>query len=823
MSVEYSVALENLRRLVTEYSPLGDLSNEAQTRFSFVDRLLQECLGWQNDEVKVETYEDGDRTDYECGTPRSLIIEAKRSSAPLKLPPKSTRNPNRARLDSIIAYSDVTAEAIKQVQEYCQKRGVELAVLSNAQQLIIFLAIRTDGLAPSSGQAFVFDGYGEQIKSFSVVFDLLSSDGVHEKRYQELLGGGANTTLPTKLSSSCADYYSYNYASEFQENLRNVASLVIEDLGRSEDVEREFLEDCYCESGPLSQYSLLGRNILTARYAALFSSGAAGSRVETINPRHSDPKQFSERVMAEALAKRPLALIGDVGVGKSSFLKHLIKVSASDIFKKAISVYFDLGASASLSKSTKDAFLDRVEQTIRKDLKINRLDSDLIEAIYKDELAEFDNGIMRELASVNNDRFLEKRLELISDLVDRRENHLRLTLAYVARRRACQIVIVIDNADQRSAAVQTESFVIAQELCATWNAIVFIALWPQTFHRSKQSGVISAYPSKVFVIPPPKLEEAIDRRLGFAQKICEGRIPVQSLAGVSLHLESLTILIKVLRESLSRDRELMEFLVNVSGGNVRRAVELISRFFGNPNIQTERIVKKATDGDGYIIPVHEFARTALLGDYSHYQEGSSIAFNVFDVVYPDSKEHFLALFLLGYLSWDVATSNDADGFVKTPAIVREMQGLGFTFDQVKFHLIRLARKRLAEVPERKTLESDEDLRSGLPESFRITSLGAYTLKRWAGDFSFLEAMSFDTPIFDSDTRTELAKQLNDNRLRARFARAEGFRDYLGATWRLLSAKPYFDWESIVAVGAGSFARVMRRLTDLGYLPERKAE
>jgi hypothetical protein len=89
MTVEFSVGLETLKRLVAEFSPLGELSNEAQTRFSFVDRLLKDCLGWSEaGQIRVEVFERGDRTDYECGQPRQLIVEAKKASAPFKFPPR---------------------------------------------------------------------------------------------------------------------------------------------------------------------------------------------------------------------------------------------------------------------------------------------------------------------------------------------------------------------------------------------------------------------------------------------------------------------------------------------------------------------------------------------------------------------------------------------------------------------------------------------------------------------------------------------------------------------------------------------------------------
>lgn len=816
-AVEFSVAQDNLKRLISEYSPLGELSNEAQTRFSFVDRLLQECLGWSNNEIKVEVYEDGERTDYECGLPRCLIIEAKRSDVSFSFPPRSARNPNRVRLDSIISYSESTGAAISQARNYCQGRGVELAAVANGPQLVVFLATRRDGNPPLASDAFVFDGYEDQAKSFALIFDLLSADGVKAERYLGLLQSKGATALPAKLSTLCVDYYAYNYASDFQESLRNSASLVIEDLGRSADVEKEFLEECYCESGPLTQYSLLGKNILSARYAALFPTSEAGSRIEAVNPKRGNQKQFSEKVVAEAMARRPLILIGDVGVGKTSFLKHLIKVSAKEVFTDTVSIYFDLGSTASLSVSTKDAFLDQVERVIRDDLNVNKYDARIIEHIYAAQLKEFDTGIMGMLKDVDPGQFATKRLEFISGLIEKREAHLRLVLAYIAKNRSCQIVIVIDNADQRSAAIQTDAFVIAQELCATWNAIVFIALRPQTFHGSKRSGAVSAYPSKVFVIPPPKLEEAIDKRLAFAQKIAEGRLPVQTMVGVSLHSSSLGVLIKVLRQSLAKSDGLMEFLVNVSSGNVRLAVELVARFFGNPNVQSEKIVRIVSEGGTYLIPVHEFAKTALLGDYAHFQESSSVASNVFDVAYPDPKEHFLSLLILAYLSWDVVSSGDAEGFVRQQSIVEELQNQGFTADQVAFHIVRLTQKKLIESSERKTLEVEAELQSGMPEKFRVTSLGAYVLKRWVGEFSFMEAMAFDTPIFDAEVRSELTKGIDDNWLHARYVRAVGFRDYLTGVWSSLQPRPYFNWQDVVTLGAESFNRVARRLSDLGRL------
>ena len=303
--------------------------------------------------------------------------------------------------------------------------------------------------------------------------------------------------------------------------------------------------------------------------------------------------------------------------------------------------------------------------------------------------------------------------------------------------------------------------------------------------------------------------------MAFAQKIAEGRITVRGLSGVTLHLDSLAILIKCLRRSFHRNPDLMEFLVNVSAGNIRLAVELVARFFGNPNVQSEKIVRIESEGDEYIIPVHEFAKTALLGDYSHFQESSSVASNVFSIDFADPREHFLSLYILGYMTWSAVSGGSGDGFVSLEILMNEMQGLGYRPEQIEAHVVRLTRKKLIEAAERRTLESDEELRaSGMPDVFRSTSLGAYISKKWASDFSYLDAMSYDTPLMDDDLRAELVKTVNDDRLHSRYERARGLRDYLSSSWHKMEPKPYFDWNVLIAASSSSFIRVEKRIAEM---------
>ena len=50
-----------------------------------------------------------------------------------------------------------------------------------------------------------------------------------------------------------------------------LADLVFEDIISSKELEGQFLRKCYCQSGALSQYALISKNLLSKRYEALFS------------------------------------------------------------------------------------------------------------------------------------------------------------------------------------------------------------------------------------------------------------------------------------------------------------------------------------------------------------------------------------------------------------------------------------------------------------------------------------------------------------------------------------------------------------------------
>ncbi|MEL4466681.1 hypothetical protein ACE02Y_19115 [Shewanella xiamenensis] len=147
-------------------------------------------------------------------------------------------------------------------------------------------------------------------------------------------------------------------------------------------------------------------------------------------------------------------------------------------------------------------------------------------------------------------------------------------------------------------------------------------------------------------------------------------------------------------------------------------------------------------------------------------------------------------------------------------MIEECQNAGFTTNQIESALRRATNKKLIETSLRVTFEEDEDsnLIGDMPDSFRITTIGAYHIKRWLGEFAYLDAMLFDTPIMDELSRSELIADISCLTIASRYARTTIFREYLRSCWRAYSSAPsYFDLEEAFSLGDDSFQRVHKAI------------
>ncbi|MGD0498781.1 MAG: hypothetical protein ABSC23_10135 [Bryobacteraceae bacterium] len=792
----YEACEQNLMKLVTWYAANAATRNEATTRSHLIDRLFYECLGWSREDVISEERFDGSYADYTFAFPRRLlIVEAKREGTYFDLPVGHDRL--EYSIPALLRTSPALKKAMEQVGGYCQQRGVPCAAVTNGHQLVVFVGSRADGLSPYEGACQVFPSLEFMAQRFVALWNALSKEAVETQTIQRRLLGDVTVKLPPKLAARIPVYPGTKARNPSQASLQDVSDLILEDLVSTRELEPRFIRECYSESGALSQHSQISRAILRARYAALFDQQSPGP---ALLPSTDKEHGAVPELLAESLARRPILLIGDVGVGKTTFIRHLLYVETENFKRTAIALYLDLGRTGTLTPDLKQFVLDDLERQLREKYSIDVLADTFVRSVYSLDLKRFEKSIHGRMKASKPKVYEEKEIEFLAGFLKNREEHLRLSLSYASSTSRRQVIVFLDNTDQRSAADQEDAFLIAQELSEKWPAIVFLPLRPETFHMSRKRGALTGYHTRAFTVAPPRIDKVLQKRLAFGLQIARGQIPVSGLAkGISVRLETLETLIQCFLYSLDKNADLITCIDNIAGGNVRLALDMVRSFFGSGHVDTTKIVEMYRYDD-YVVPVHEFLRAVIFGDAAHYDPKQSPIANLFDIRTLDRREHFLMPTLLGYLSAPGADGTE-DGFVPARMVYEKFQTAGFTPEQIDSAIVRAHDKKLVETAARR------DPEPGMiePNSLRITSVGAYHILTLPFQFSYLDAVIVDTPILDADIARTIAD--NDD-IRERLKRAGRFRQYLDESWLRMPMTPgAFDWNTASAELAKSIRRI----------------
>lgn len=786
MNEEYEKGRSLIKLLNEEFKSINkEKFNEADTRFRFIDLILTKCLGWDVKDIQIEDVHDNHFADYKLSLFRPVAVwEAKRVGRYFELP--VGKHKLIYPLKSLCKDSPEFKKALLQVSAYCHERGIQIGIATNGWQIVAFIANRNDSIPPLEGDALVIPSLEIFYDNYKEVYNCLSKYGFeHEYLIKKILGGNEEQ-LPAKLSSLISDYPGIKNRNPFQSELEIISDLVLEDVIREKSIEREFLEDCYCKSGAISQYSLLSKQILSTRYNYLFESNDKQPVLQQVSNKKGISSELVD-LFANSLNKRPILLIGDVGVGKSTFIDNLLLVEAPSVFEKSITFKIDLGSKAIITLDVRKAIIKIIQEQLSNIYSINIVEDNFVRNAYYLDLESFKNSVVvKRLYEVDGIKALEKEIEFLTNLISDEVNHIKKSIEYISKNHKKQVVIFIDNCDQRNDQDQETAFLVAQEFATDWPVVVFVCLRPETFHRTKKiSGALSGYHTKAFTIAPPRIDDVILRRLTFAQKITSGDIVLSKLDGKT-SFSKLHKLIQCFKDSMERNKELSSFIDNVSNGNIRKAIELIKKFFGSGHVDTEKILNITEYQGYYTIPVHEMLRSVIFGDNIYYNPNSSEIVNLFEVRSFDPKEHFIMPLILGLLN-DYMSNNRNQGFISINDLFVYMQMQGFIPTQIDSALNFMYSKGLFE-----TSQKGNSLNTNSQSlMLRATSSGLYHLYYLINSFTYIDAIIVDVSIFDSDIR---GKIINTFDIKERLKRVIMFKDYLDSIWRIGNFKDtHFIW------------------------------
>jgi len=799
---------KRLRAILAERPPDSAHWNEAQNRFQFIDRLLLDVLGWQTPDIRIEQPDGaGGRIDYLLGPTPKAVLEAKREAQHFGDLP--TGSPSRVRkIAPLLENSKILYGAVSQVIGYCALQGAKLAIVCNGPQLVIFQAFSPD-LSPLKGECFFFNGFASYESDFSLLWKLLSPEGIDENRAYREIQLLRSPRVPPKASESIPEPGRYRYRSDFQEEMRIISALLLEELEDATELKKDFYSNCYVHVEANNRHTLLSKQIIAQRYQRVTGDGTVPSAIASSFRTADGGLALDDAALAKGYASRPIVVLGDVGVGKTSFFENLFfeldrKTQANTFF-----VHVNLGKQASLSQDIRNFVLDEISRVFVEQYFVDIFSHNFVKSIYFSEIRQFDNSPSGQLKEIDEKEYRKERIAFLNRKTANKAQHVLQSLGHLCHGQQKQILLVLDNADQRDFQTQQKTFLIAQEIAAGGSSLVFLALRPSTFFESKKRGALSGYQNRVFSISPPPADEVVQRRLTFALRIAEGKQHFETLKNIRFRLDRIVAFLRATLRSIRANEKIRIFLNNITGGNTRSVIELVTSFFGSPNVDSAKIVRIESETGRYQVPLHEFTKHALLGEYAHYNPQSSLyACNVFDVSTADSREHFLKPLLIGFLA-SGTTQQDHDGFVSGDVMVAEALRIGFIEDQTRSALVVLAKNRLIETPHAHFREVE--VASDTPSDtffYRVTSVGLYHLRHWIGTFAFLDAMAIDTPVFEAEIREFIHQKAGSFQIADRFEKANSFRDYLERQWYAADiALQYFDFAEILKAQSRSFDEV----------------
>jgi len=780
---QYDSSAAALAKLAQDSSKLDPDYNEATGRFRLIDSILVDVLGWDKQGIAVEKFDRGDYTDYECGAPCQLIVEAKRASVSFKLPAGELGGVMQ--IESVAASSAQVREAIEQAVGYAKARNVPYCAVSNGTQWIFFLGARLDGRDSLKGRCVVYPSLETMVERFRELWDLVTPAAISEHNLGDLLKRDSLPPPPSKLSSRIPNYPGFKNRNPIASSLQILGGLFLDDIAAQPALEEQFLRTAYCQSGALSQYALVSKELLKTRYTSFFEQQAGVSAEPATGKKGTNPRLTAD-VLAASLGRRPILLVGDVGVGKTTFVRNLIKVDAKDELSHAFVLYVDYGTKPAVTDALKDYTIQEIVRQLREDFGVDINERQFVRGVYNQRIQDFGKGIYADLKELDPVQFKLKEIEFIAGLTQNMEEHLRLSLEHASKGQKRQIVVFLDNVDQRPIGFQEEVFLISASISANWPVTTFVALRPETFAQSRASGTLAAYQPRVFTIEPPRIDLVIKKRLEFALARLEeaGTLPGLS-TGISIDSRNLELYLKMLILSFTERDDVIEFLDNMCSGSVREALSYVGSFVGSGHVDSSKILSVMEDTGRYYLPIHEFVRAVIHKDGEYYDPTISPIPNVFDISSADQREHFALLILLEYVE-HAGQTGGSHGFVERRLVMDFMQGCGYRTEQTLSTIRRAFDKGLVISPEGTKADTSGHI--------RITTAGAYVRKKLCGLHAYLDAIVVDTPVLNPESRGKLTdvRALDD-----RLHRAESFLDYLDNCWsNSLSLSKALDWPAL---------------------------
>ncbi|MEG3788808.1 hypothetical protein V1318_01615 [Lysobacter sp. CCNWLW3] len=632
---ETSERFDDLKAFVGE----KDLSqaNEAQTRYDVIDRMLREVLGWTYGAVIVEEYAPGDSKagfiDY-ClrSGDITIIVEAKKAGAAFPTP----TNKAKLKLGGSVLGDGEISSAIEQAKEYAKRKSAQVVVVTNG---LCWCFFNTENSTNDNYASllFPFDKHGQAEELFNILSAENVAAGSLSRITNELPAPEERLLTAFKVADDRVD----------RNNIADQITPALDGALYSESLlhDSEVLRRCFVSTEARTKFdAMLGMHLADPKPRSVVPA-------QRINrQKQRDHLQTIIEKSAPSHAPPVTLIIGSVGAGKSTYLKHFELVTGSETLsqKKAHWIYIDMEAMGKTGDPRKFIYAQL------KDYLATRIPNapvdykSVVEPAYEAEIQALKRG---PLAMLANDQIELNRLiaKKIYDDYEATEPYVDKVLTFLAKKNLA--VIVVDNIDlYEDEELETAVFAEGLALSKRVHCHVIVSVRDTTFVRHKTDSAFDAYELRKLWLDPPPLKAVISARLTYAKKILHKKSASIDLANnMRLQVPDLSVFFDIVQQSILRGQA-GDYVEAIADLNIRKGITLVRNFLTSGHIEADRALQQYLQGETqYYFPFHEVFKGTTLGQWQHFREGRAEGVNIFDARLGARRLRMLRAFALQFL------------------------------------------------------------------------------------------------------------------------------------------------------------------------------
>lgn len=788
---------ESLRRIEKELK--GSLEadmNEDTTRLRIIDRFLFEALDWEHDNVETESYcrMEG-YADYVCSveSTTTLVIEAKRRGTYFLLGDHEYEDRPYS-FGFIARESKAASEALQQAIGYAVTLGSRYVAVSNGNQWLFTLAY-VEGKSLDERLVYVFESLEAVLNKFRTFCNCFLKNQLAKHEIDFSLLDSRSKPAPPRIALQIPGFPVSADRNMYQNELSYVLNYVWNIMEHNDGAE-DFVRECYVNPDNHRDAISLARDLLAKRTTE--DAIIQGNDIQTTD---DVPKAIDQMP-----SEKPFVILGQIGRGKTSFLKYLRHVAASDLLERFIQIDIDFLDKPSSSKEITEFIYTEIEGQMLSNYDIDINEDRFVRGVLHLDLERLKRTPKGKIFDHSSLEYVRFELDEIEKIQNSRHNYLTKVFQHIKRGRRTSIAIFVDNLDRRELDIQEQAFLKASSMARDWASSVFICLRPETFFKSREAGVLDTIAPTTFTVSHPDLSLVLKRRFAYAKSISDGKKLKSSLEGgydpsIKTKLPSVSLILESCEFAARRRNGIIPLLEALSNGNIRRLLEFARKVLCSGHLDTRKILEIICTEGNYVVPDYEGIKALLYGEYMQYYAVESPFINVFDAMNDNKVEHFAILSILGYLSR--VGSTPLTTYTSMRDVVAYANGIGYSVSDIVSRTEALVEKQLVDVMPNTVSHTAVD------KKIRITSLGLFHLHNLPSIFQYLDAMTIDTPIMDIDVRRLIFDTV---RIRERLNRTSAFIDYLDDCSKLVRCQFVREqWDRLSADAKDGISEIEDRI------------